>query len=171
MHTMSDERFYMLTLSAPVAPDAWVALVAADPSLEAVDHTTAVDPVSREVIRVPRPHSARWVTGPEDLRVVFVYGKRGRVSVGVHYADDGGMTSTALREPDPFVGLAVLVGAAAAADAEMLLVPGLQSRRVLCPEEIASHSDDRQTDFKARWRSRGTANKKKRRPGGSQGGV
>jgi hypothetical protein len=131
---MSDERFYILGLSAPVSPDTWAALVAADPSLEAVDHITALHPVSQEVIRVPRPHSARWATGPAELRVLFVSGKRGRISVGVHYADEGGMTSTALREPDPRIldklaEIARLCGA----DVECLEWPPVRLTLLACP--------------------------------------
>src|SRR6185369_15668939 len=47
----------------------------------------------------------------------------------------------ALVEPHPFVRLATFIHPAAAADAEMLTVPGLERRRILGAEEISPHSD------------------------------
>src|SRR5215207_9950462 len=48
-----------------------------------------------------------------------------------------------LRVPEPFVGLALLAGAHAAADAKMLPIPGLQAFRIPGPEEVSAHSQYR----------------------------
>jgi hypothetical protein len=98
--TTTDNVGYFIRIRGSVALDAWRALVGTDPDLEEVAYITAIQPVTRALLRVERPHSARWLTGPSELGVVFIYGKRSRIHAGAHYPDEGGMTSTLFREPD-----------------------------------------------------------------------
>jgi hypothetical protein len=94
-----DGTQYCIALRGSVGLDAWRGLVAGDPDLEEVGYITGIFANSGELFRIERPHSARWLSGPEELGVIFIYGKRGRVHVGVHDSDSG--TSTALRSLDP----------------------------------------------------------------------